>query len=220
MSNKTLKLTDELYRYLLGVSLREPEVLRRLREETRALPEADCQISPEQGQFMALLLRLIGARQVLEVGTFTGYSSTVMAFALPGDGRVTTCEHREKWVHVARRYWREAGVENRVELRLGEAGQTLDRLLDEGRAGSYDFAFIDADKENDAAYFEQCLVLVRTGGLVAVDNTLWGGHVINPARTDPETAAIRAFNDALARDERIDLSMVPIADGLTLARKR
>jgi caffeoyl-CoA O-methyltransferase len=220
MSNRTIELTPALYHYLLEVSLREDEVGRRLREETLHLPEADCEISPEQGQFMALLLRAIGARHVLEVGTFTGYSALVMAQALGPQGRIVTCDRSEEWTAVARRYWAEAGVQDRIELRLGDAGATLGQLLTEGMADRFDFAFIDADKENDAAYFEQCLVLVRPGGLIAVDNTLWSGRVIDPKRTDADTVAIRAFNKALLADERVDLTLVPIADGLTLARRR
>jgi len=220
VSLKTLNLTDGLYRYLLDVSLREPDVLRRLREETLKLPEADCQISPEQGQFMGLLLRLIDARRVLEIGTFTGYSSTAMALALPADGRVVCCDHSERWTSVAKRYWQDAGVADRVELHIGPAMETLDRMLDGGQQGSFDFAFIDADKENDGNYFERCLKLVRPGGLIAIDNVLWSGRVIDPGVEDADTVAIRAFNRALAKDDRVDLSLVPIADGLTLCRRR
>lgn len=220
MSLKTPNLTGELYRYLLGVSLREPEVLRRLREETRVLPEADCQISPEQGQLMALLLRLMSAKRVLEIGTFTGYSSLVMALALPADGELVTCDRSGEWTAIARRYWQEAGVADRITLHLGPALEALDRLLAEGRRDSFDFAFIDADKENDLAYFEQCMKLVRRGGLIAVDNVLWSGRVIDPAVDDLDTTSVRAFNQTLLEDERIDLSLVPIADGLTLARRR
>jgi predicted O-methyltransferase YrrM len=220
MSNRTIYLNDGLYDYLLGVSLREPDLLRRLRDETRPMPEADCQISPEQGQFMALLLRAIGARRVLEVGTFTGYSSLVMALALPEDGRVVTCDRSEEYTTIARRYWREAGVDGRIELRLGDAQQTLARLIADDGRGRFDFAFIDADKENDGTYFEQCMELVRQGGIIAIDNTLWSGRVADPAQVDSDTVAIRAFNAARLRDERVDLSMVPIADGLTVCRKR
>lgn len=184
------------------------------------MPEADCQISPEQGQFMALLLRVMGARRVLEVGTFTGYSSLAMALALPEDGRVITCDRSEEWTAIARRYWHEAGVEKRIELRLGEAEETLKQLIKEGGRGSFDFAFIDADKTKDGRYFEQCMELVRTGGLIAIDNTLWSGRVADPAKTDDDTVAIRTFNAERLKDERIDLSLVPIADGLTLCRKR
>jgi len=220
MSNRTIYLNDGLYDYLLGVSLREPDLLRRLRDETRPMPEADCQISPEQGQFMALLLRAIGARRVLEVGTFTGYSSLVMALALPEGGRVVTCDRSEEYTRIARRYWREAGVDGRIELRLGDAQQTLARLIADDGRGRFDFAFIDADKENDGTYFEQCMELVRQGGIIAIDNTLWSGRVADPAQVDSDTVAIRAFNAARLRDERVDLSLVPIADGLTLCRKR
>jgi predicted O-methyltransferase YrrM len=220
MSLRTLKLTDELYRYLLGVSLREPEVLRRLREETRVLPEADCQISPEQGQLMALLLRLLSATRVLEIGTFTGYSSLVMALALPANGKLVTCDRSGEWTAIARKYWQEAGVEDCITLKLGPALETLDRLLAEGSPDSFDFAFIDADKENDLVYFERCMKLVRVGGLIAVDNVLRNGRVIDLACDDADTTSIRAFNRALLEDDRIDLSLVPIADGLTLARRR
>jgi len=220
MSNRTIYLNDGLYDYLLGVSLREPDLLRRLRDETRPMPEADCQISPEQGQFMALLLRAIGARRVLEVGTFTGYSSLVMALALPEDGRVVTCDRSEEYTRIARRYWREAGVDGRIELRLGDAQQTLARLIADDGRGRFDFAFIDADKENDGTYFEQCMELVRQGGIIAIDNTLWSGRVADPAQVDSDTVAIRAFNAARLRDERVDLGLVPIADGLTVCRKR
>jgi len=220
MSNKTIYLTDALYEYLLGASLREPDVLRRLREETRPMPEADCQISPEQGQFMALLLRVMGAKRVLEVGTFTGYSSTAMALALPEDGKVVTCDRSEEWTAIARRYWKKAGVDQRIELRLGEAEETLKQLAKEGGRGSFDFAFIDADKTNDGTYFEQCMDLVRAGGLIAIDNTLWSGRVADKTMRDADTMAIRAFNAERLKDERVDLSLVPIADGLTLCRRR
>jgi caffeoyl-CoA O-methyltransferase len=220
MSNKTIYLNDVLYEYLLGASLREPEVLRELREETRPMPEADCQISPEQGQFMGLFLRVMGAKRVLEVGTFTGYSSTAMALALPEDGKVITCDRSEEWTAIARRYWKKAGVEQRIELRLGEAEETLNQLTKEGGRGSFDFAFIDADKTMDGTYFEQCMKLVRTGGLIAIDNTLWSGRVADKRTRDADTRAIRAFNAERLEDKRIDLSLVPIADGLTLCRKR
>jgi predicted O-methyltransferase YrrM len=220
MSNRTIQLTDELYDYLINVSLREPDILCRLREQTLTMPEADLEIAPEQGQLMALLLRLISATRVLEIGTFTGYSSLAMALALPKDGELVTCDLSEEWTAIARRYWQEAGVEDRITLCLGPALDTLDRLLAEGQRDSFDFAFIDADKENDLVYFERCMKLVRTGGLIVVDNVLWSGRVIDPKVDDVDTASIRVFNRALLEDERIDLSLVPIADGLTLARKR
>jgi O-methyltransferase len=220
MSNRTIYLNDSLYEYLLSVSVREPDVLRELREETRPMPEADCQISPEQGQFMGLLLRLMGAKRVLEVGTFTGYSSTAMALALPEDGKVVTCDRSEEWTNIARRYWEKAGVDGRIELSLGEAEESLRYLLRAPGPDSFDLAFIDADKTNDSLYFEQCLKLVRPGGLIAIDNTLWSGRVADKASRDADTRAIQAFNAERLKDERIDLSLVPIADGLTLCRKR
>ena len=220
MSSRTIYLTDALYEYLLGASLREPDVLRRLREETRSMPEADCQISPEQGQFMGLLLRVMGAKRVLEVGTFTGYSSTAMALALPEDGTVVTCDRSEQWTAIARRYWRKAGVEGRIELLLGEAEETLQRLRKERGRDSFDFAFIDADKENYVGYYERALQLLRPGGLVVADNTLWSGRVADPENAEVDTVALRHFNELLHGDSRVDLSLVPIGDGLSLARKR
>jgi len=220
MSRKTLNLTDDLYGYLLDVSVREPGVLGRLREETAKMPHANCQISPEQGQFMALLVKLIGAKRVLEIGTFTGYSSTAMALALPMDGRITCCDRNEEWTDVARRYWKEAGVKDKVELVLGPALETLDRLQSEPGPDSFDFAFIDADKENNGPYYERCLGLVRPGGLIAIDNVLSHGRVIDASENGPGIEATRELNRSLKEDERIDLSLVPIADGLTLCRVR
>lgn len=220
MSNRTLGLSDALYDYLLSVSLREPEILAELRRETMAMAERSMQIAPEQGQFMALLVRLTGARRILEIGTFTGYSALAMALALPPEGRIMACDVSEAWTAVARRYWQRAGVDGRIELRLAPASETLDALIGEGAQGTFDFAFIDADKGRYLDYYERSLTLLRSGGLIAVDNTLWGGSVADPAKTDADTAAIRAFNAALRDDPRIDLSLVPIGDGLTLARKR
>jgi len=220
VSRRTEALTDELYEYLLSVSLREADVLRRLREETGALESARMQISPEQGQFMALLVELTGARNALEIGTFTGYSALVVALALPDDGRLVACDISEEWTAIARRYWDEAGVAHKVDLRLGPGADTLDALLTEGRANDFDFVFIDADKEGLDSYYEKSLELLRTGGLIAVDNTLWHGKVVDPAVTDPATEAIRVFNAKLRDDERVSLSLVPIGDGLSLARKR
>jgi predicted O-methyltransferase YrrM len=219
MSNRTLGLSDALYDYLLSVSLREPEILAELRGETMAMAERSMQIAPEQGQFMALLVRLTGARRILEIGTFTGYSALAMALALPPDGRIVACDVSEAWTAVARRYWRRAGVEARIELRLAPATETLDALIAEGAEASFDFAFIDADKGRYLDYYERSLTLLRSGGLIAIDNTLWGGSVADPAKTDADTAAIRAFNAALHDDPRVELSLVPIGDGLTLARK-
>jgi caffeoyl-CoA O-methyltransferase len=220
MASRTLSLTDPLYDYLLKVSLREPPLLARLREETEALPLAAMQISPEQGQFMALLVELIGARRTLEVGTFTGYSALCVARALPADGQIVACDVSAEYTDVARRYWAEAGIADKIDLRLAPALDTLDALLDDGQAGAFDFAFIDADKKNYNGYYERCLALLRTGGLVAVDNVLWNGAVIDPVEQDPDTQAIRKLNLQLQQDERVSLSLVPIGDGLALARKR
>ena len=220
MSNKTISVDAALYDYLLAVSLREAPVLRRLRDRTLRLPQAHMQISPEQGQFLALLVRLTGARRILEIGTFTGYSALAMALALPEEGGIVACDISEDWTRIAREAWAEAGVGERIDLRLAPALETLDALLVTGEAGRFDLAFIDADKENYKMYYERALALVRGGGLIAVDNVLWNGSVIDPAKTDPDTEAIRSFNAALAADARIDLSLVPIGDGLTLARKR
>jgi len=220
MTRRSITLTDSLHEYLLSVSLREPELLARLRQETAGLQESRMQIGPEQGQFMAFLLRLMGAKRCLEIGVFTGYSSLAAALALPEDGRIIACDVSEEWTAIARRYWREAGVEGKIELRLGPALDTLDQLLGEGEAGRFDFAFIDADKENYLSSYERVLPLLRSGGLIAVDNVLWSGRVADPEVADADTVAIRHFNDCLHRDERVDLCVVPIGDGLTLARKR
>ncbi len=220
MSNRTLSLTDSLYDYLLDVSLREAPVLRALREETLRMPRRSMQIAPEQGQFMALVARLVGARRYVEVGVFTGYSSLAVALALPDDGGVVACDVSEEWTAIARRHWRAAGVEHKIDLRLAPALQTLDSMLAAGERDGYDLAFIDADKTGYLEYYERCLQLVRPGGLVLVDNTLWSGRVADPEDGDEETAALRHFNDCLHRDERVDLSLLPIGDGLTLARRR
>lgn len=219
MSNRTLNLDDHLYHYLLGVSVREHPVLTELREVTRSHPRAGMQISPEQGQFMALLLKLVGARNTLEIGVFTGYSSLVTALALPADGRVIACDVNEEYTAIGRKHWAKAGVADKIDLRLAPATATLKSLIDEGRSGSFDFAFIDADKSSYDAYYEACLKLLRPGGLIAIDNVLWGGAVAHRAE-DEDTAALQALNRKLHKDERIDLSLLPIGDGLTLARKR
>ena len=220
MSNRSIGLEPALYEYLLHASLCEPPVLAQLRAETAAHPKVNMQIAPEQGQFMALLARLMGATRCIEVGVFTGYSSLAVALALPPDGRIVACDISEEYTAVAWRYWAEAGVAAQIDLRIAPALQTLDALLEEGGAGNYDFAFIDADKEAYLEYYERLLVLVRPGGLIAVDNTLWDGDVADPRNQEPDTVAIRAFNERLRDDPRIDLSLVPIGDGLTLARKR
>jgi caffeoyl-CoA O-methyltransferase len=220
MSKGSIGLDDELNAYLIEVGTREPEVLARLRDETAVMPQAGMQIAVEQGALLALLVKLIGARRVLEIGTFTGYSSTAMALALPPGGSIVCCDVSEEFTSVARRYWAEAGVADRVDLRLAPALATLEALLADEGADSFDLAFIDADKTNYAGYVEACLRLVRAGGLIAIDNVLWSGRVIDPADTDQDTQAIRDLNAALAGDERVDLAMVPIADGVTLLRVR
>ena len=215
-----LQLTDALYEYVHAVSVKESDVLRRLREETAPMPLAVMQIPPEQGQFLAFLVQLIGARRTIEVGVFTGYSTLWTASALPPDGRVVALDTSEEWTAVARRYWREAGVSDRIELRLGPAADTLAELLSESRAGTFDFVFIDADKQNYVVYYEHALRLIRPGGVIAIDNVLRSGEVIDPSVTEEGTVAIRTLNERLSRDPRIVLSLLPIADGLTLAMKR
>jgi caffeoyl-CoA O-methyltransferase len=203
------------------VSLRQPAILERLREETRRFPRASMMLTAEQGQFLGLLVELMGARRVVEVGTFTGYSALWMALALPADGRLTCCDIDEESAVVARRYWAEAGVAAKIDLRLAPATETLDSLIAAGGAGTVDLVFIDADKANYPGYYERALVLLRPGGLIAVDNVLWGGEVADPAIVDDETVTLlRRFNESLFRDERVTLSLVPMGDGLTLARKR
>jgi caffeoyl-CoA O-methyltransferase len=220
MSTRTLNLDDRLYQYLLDVSLREPAILKQLREETAQHPDARMQISPEQGQFMHLLVHLMRARTYLEVGVFTGYSSLAVALAMPADGRIVACDVDEAYTAVARRYWQQAGVADRIDLRLAPAVQTLDGLLADGYASTFDFAFIDADKVNYDAYYERTLQLLHPGGLLAFDNTLWSGAVADPAVQDDSTVALRRLNEKLHRDERVDISLLPIGDGLTLLWKR
>lgn len=222
MTRRTLTLDDRLYQYLLDASLREHPALAALRAETAAHPLADMQIAPEQGQFMALLVQLLGARRTIEVGVFTGYSALAVALALPEDGRVLACDISDEYTAIARRYWQRAGVAHKVDLVIAPALQTLDARLAAGEAESYDFAFIDADKTGYDAYYERSLLLLRAGGLIAFDNTLWNGRVAQPAdpARDPDTAALQALNRKLRDDERIDLALLPVGDGLTLARKR
>ncbi|KAB7623013.1 O-methyltransferase [Alkalilimnicola sp. S0819] len=219
MSNRSFQLSAPLYDYLCEVSLREDALLRRLREETAELPLARMQISPEQGQFMSLVARLMGARRVLEIGVFTGYSSLCLARALPADGRLVACDLSEQWTSIARRYWEEAGVAERIDLRLGPALETLEALEQAGVEGSFDLCFIDADKSNYLNYYEHALRLLRPGGLVMIDNVLWYGRVADPRDQEPTTQAIREVNAALRDDRRVELSMLPVGDGLTLARK-
>jgi predicted O-methyltransferase YrrM len=219
MSNKTIILTEELYDYLLAVSLREHEVLRELRKETANDEHANMQISPEQGQFMALLASLLDAKRTLDIGVYTGYSSLCIALALPPEGRVIACDISEEWAGIARRYWQKAGVAHKIDLRLASAEETLESLLTNEKR-NFDFAFIDADKINYGLYYECCLELVRPGGLIAIDNVLWGGAVADNSVQDDDTRAIRFLNKKIHADSRVEISLVPIGDGLTLARKR
>ncbi len=220
VSKRTINLDQPLYEYLLEISLREAPILKALREETAADPMQNMQIAPEQGQFMALLAKLIGARRYIEVGVFTGYSSLAVGLALPDDGEIIACDVSEEWTRIAKRYWRQAGLGGRIHLHLAPAKETLQMLLDQGQEESFDFAFIDADKESYADYYELLLRLIRPGGLIVVDNVLWGGAVIDPDKNDADTEAIRQFNRSLLGDARVDLSLVPIGDGLTLALKQ
>ena len=221
MSNQFLALSELLYAYILNNSLREPEVLRRLREETEATnPLAIMSISPVQGQFMMLLLKLIGAKKTLEVGVFTGYSSLCTALTIPADGHIYACDVSEEWTSVARRYWAEAGVADKVTLKLAPGTETLDALLADGHAGTFDFAFIDADKPNYDAYYERALKLVRKGGLLVFDNMLWYGKVADDNVNDADTVALRALNAKLHRDERVFASLIGVGDGMNLAIKQ
>lgn len=220
MSNTTLNLSDQLYQYLLKVSLRESEVLRLLREETAQLPEHNMQISPEQGQFMRLLVQLTGGRKGIEIGVFTGYSALSVALGLPDDGQLIALDVSEEWTDVGRKYWEMAGVAHKIDLRIAPALESLQNLVAEGKEETFDFAFIDADKVNYQNYYEYCLRLLRPNGLIAIDNVLWSGRVADPKSTEPDTVAIRQLNEKLFKDERIDLSLLPLSDGLTLVRKK
>ena len=211
---------EPTYQYLVKTSVRETDVARRLREETQQLPMAQMQIGPDQGQFLQLLVQLIQAKKTLEVGVFTGYSALWVAAALPDEGKIVACDVSEEYTAVARRYWKEAGVDHKIDLRLRPALETLDELLAQGGASTFDFAFIDADKSNYDNYYERALQLIRTGGLIAVDNTIWSGRVASPNESDTDTVAIRKLNEKLHRDERVVLSMLTVGDGLTLAMKR
>jgi len=219
MTPRTLGLTDPLHDYLLRVGFREHPALKRVRTETAQLPGVHMLLAPEQAHFMALLARLLGVRRYLEIGTYTGYSALAIALALDPDSKVLTCEIDTTIAPTAQRYWRDAGVADKVELRLGPALNTLDALLAQGEHSPFDMAFIDADKENLLAYYERCHALVRTGGLILIDNTLWSGSVADDSDHDPSTDAIRAFNVALHADPRVEMVLLPIGDGLTLARK-
>jgi caffeoyl-CoA O-methyltransferase len=219
LSNRTLSIDDRVYDYLLSVSLKESDLLAQLRKETAGIEFSEMQIAPEQGQFMALLVKLMGARRALEIGTFTGYSSIVIASALPEDGELVCCDDSEEWTSMARKYWQQAGLEDRINFKLGDASMTLQALIDQGHEGTFDFIFIDADKQNYPLYYELSFNLLRAGGLIAVDNTLWSGDVADPGNEEPGTRAIRRFNEMLKQDQRVEISLVTIGDGLTLVHK-
>lgn len=212
--------SEKLHDYTLATWLRDSDLKRRLREETARLTAGGMQIGPDQGQLMALLVRAIGARRTLEIGTFTGYSALCVAEALPANGRLVACDVSADWTAIARRYWQEAGVAEKIDLRLGEAIDTLYRLIGDGQAGTFDLAFIDADKANYERYYEACLLLVRKGGLILIDNVLWGGRVVDQGKQDDDTVAIRALNLKLRDDSRVELALIPVGDGLTAALKR
>ncbi len=219
MSARSLGLEEPLWRYLLDVTVREPPLLAKLREETATMPSGGMQISPEQGRFMQFLVELMGARRYREVGVFTGYSSLSVALALPSNGRIVACDRSEEWTRMARRYWQEAGVLDKIELRLGFAVEVLDELLEKG-VEPFDLAFFDADKESSLEYYERGLKLLRPGGVLAFDNTLWGGRVADPKDNSASTEGIRALNQRACGDPRVSATLVPIGDGLLLARKR
>lgn len=219
MSTRTILMTDALYSYYLEASLREPTVLARLRDATLAHPEAGMQISPEQGQFMRFLVRLVGAERAIEIGTYTGYSALSVALALPEGGILVACERREEFTRIGQPFWREAGVADRIDLRIGKAIGTLQSMIDSGEDESYDFAFIDGDKKNYGNYYELCMTLIRPGGLIAIDNALWSGRLVDTTLDDPASRAIRELNEKIRDDDRVDMSLLPIGDGLMLARK-
>lgn len=221
MSHKTLCLTDTLYQYLLNVSLRENPIQKELRDATRNLSSFDMQISPEQGQFMALLVKLMGAKKTLEIGVFTGYSSLAVALALPQDGQMVVCDVNEEWTSLAQEFWTKASVRHKINLVLRPALETLETLIaTKSEANSFDFIFIDADKANYSAYYECALKLCRPGGLILIDNTLWDGAVADPTIEDASTKAIRFLNDKIHHDNRVDMCLLPVSDGLTLAMKK
>ena len=220
MSRNSINLTDEVYSYLHSVSLREEHVQQQLRKETASHKWGMMQVSPEQGQFMALLIKMLGAKRVIELGVFTGYSSLCMALALPDDGQIIACDVNEDYTRIAEGYWRQAEVSHKIDLRLAPALETLETLVSTGESGKFDFVFIDAVKEEYKDYYALVLDLLRPGGVMGVDNVLWGGSVANPDKQDEETNAIREFNSYVHKDGRVDISMLPIGDGLTLVRKR
>ena len=219
MSNRTLSIDDRTYDYLCDVSINEPDLLRQLREETAQLEYSVMQISPEQGQFMSLLIKMMAAKRAIEIGTFTGYSSICVASAMPEEGRLICCDISPQWTSIAEKYWALAGLEEKIELYTQPAEQTLQKLLDDGAEKTFDFIFIDADKQNYISYYEMALRLLRKGGIIAVDNTLWSGAVADPENIEPGTRAIRRFNDMLKEDKRVSSSLLTIGDGLTLILK-
>jgi len=219
MSSSNAYIEESIYSYLLENSLRELPVLKKLREETQKMPLGRMQISPDQGQFMAMLVRIIVPKKIVEIGTFTGYSSLAMALALPENGKIVACDISEKYTRKARRYWKEAGVADKIELRLGRASETLEKMLNEGLSETFEMAFIDADKENYNIYYEKCLELLRPGGLILIDNVLWYGRPADPDAFDADTVAIREFNKFVFKDSRVEISLLSVGDGLTLARK-
>lgn len=220
MSSKTYQLDAPLHEYLVATTIRDLDVLQALRAETATMEAGGMQISPEQGQFMQFLIKAIKAKRTLEVGTFTGYSALVVALALPADGQVVACDVSEEFTSVGRPYWKQAGVEDKIDLRIGPGVETLQQMLDNGEAGSFDFAFIDADKPNYERYYELCLKLVRRGGVIGIDNTLWGGRIADESVQDDSTVTIRTLNEKIRNDDRVDMSLVPIGDGLMLVCKR
>ena len=220
MSGRSPFLDERVEAYLENTNRQEHPVLAKLRAETLNVEDSGMQIGPDQGRYMQLLVALLGAKRYLEIGVYTGYSSLAVAMALPPDGSVVACDMSEEWTSIARRYWKEAGLEKQIDLRLAPALETLDGLLRDGAAGSFDLAFIDADKQNVDAYYERCLQLLRVGGLVLVDNVLWSGRVADPKDTDETTAALRALNLKVRDDARVDSALVAVGDGLLMARKR
>jgi caffeoyl-CoA O-methyltransferase len=220
MTSRTYQLGEELHRHLLQTTVRDMDVLHRLRAKTAKMAEGGMQISPEQGQFMQFLIKAIGAKRALEIGTFTGYSALVVALALPDDGELVACDVSDEYTRIGQPFWQEAGVADKIDLRLGPGIASLQAMLDNGEAGTFDFAFIDADKPNYERYYELCMELVRPGGVIGIDNTLWGGRIADPSAQDESTQVIRSLNEKIRNDNRVDMSLVPIGDGLMLACKR
>lgn len=218
-SKNMTKMTDQLYNYMIEISLREAAILAELREVTEKLPHSNMQISPEQGQFLALLVKLINAKNTLDIGVFTGYSALVVALALPKDGKVIACDIDKDTTNIAKQFWRKAKVAEKIDLKIAPALETLDKLISEGKQNSFDFAFIDADKENYPAYYEKCLILIRSGGLIAIDNMFRDGAIADKTKHDKFCTATRALQKTILKDKRVDESLVPIRDGLMLARK-